>query len=369
MRSAAVTATVLLALAASGRAWAANAPAALAGSWRLGSGATVVLAANGDAREAGRRGSWQRDGRTYVIMWFNPEPGMENEIDEVDRVSLSADGKTLQGNQEDGTRISGVRLAHAVTLPVPAARAGGSGVAYAPARTTATGVTPAALSRRANAGQLRATASLPVAAAAATVTAGPAIAATSATAPVPSSASQAVVQAPASSYQAGAQASVLSATALAPAMPGAPTVAAPPVATNVVTAPSLNAGVPAHTSQGVDVHLPVPAGAPIVSPQIIGFSAPNQHQDLAISLPGWDLYMTFCPAPGNCASGGSTIPVSCANQYTLSTSWIQGPNATVTVYGPRIAHVTLDCTIYVEPDYTPPVKGYLATPITIHIRT
>jgi hypothetical protein len=89
---------------------------------------------------------------------------------------------------------------------------------------------------------------------------------------------------------------------------------------------------------------------------------------MSISLAGFTGYMGFCLAPGNCAFGG-TSTWSCSSQLAAIIPFdFPGPSATVTVIGPVLPHVNLDCTLYAQAPFgTYPSSGYYTTPVAVHI--
>jgi hypothetical protein len=103
----------------------------IVGTWRWSNGSPAVFAADGTVRRQGQTGQWERQGNRYVITWFDPQPGMQNEIDSIDTVTLSPDGTALHGAAGDGSAVNAALLSRAQMAVAPPV-ANRSAVAYAP---------------------------------------------------------------------------------------------------------------------------------------------------------------------------------------------------------------------------------------------
>jgi hypothetical protein len=293
---------------------------------------------------------WSQDGRTFVITWFDPKPGMENEIDAVDRVTLSADGATLRGNADDGAHISATRTSHALlAVAAPSGTRSATATAVASASSAIVRLRP----RRASDAGMAAYNGLGAsfAAAQARNTAAGAVATPgSVAANGPATASAA---APASAQQ-GAFAGTSSSS----------------IAAGATSTGGSSPGTSTGTYAGAAVmQSPKAPGPPSVSPVSVSFTAVNQKVVLSVSLPGYTDAIGFCLAPGNCALGASSAPWSCQAQIALTTPMIfQGPGpVTIVMYGPNREHVSMDCVFYVQAPYGT-IMNYYSTKVLVTIR-
>ena len=104
----------------------------IVGTWRWANGGPAVFAPDGTARRQGQTGEWERRGDSFVVTWFDAQPGMQNEIESIDTLALSGDGKSLSGRAGDGSTVRAALISRAhVAVAAPAANR--AAVAYAPA--------------------------------------------------------------------------------------------------------------------------------------------------------------------------------------------------------------------------------------------
>jgi hypothetical protein len=102
------------------------------GTWRWANGGPAVFAPDGTARRQGQTGEWERQGDSFVVTWFDAQPGMQNAIESIDTLALSGDGKSLSGRAGDGSTVRATLISRAqVAVAAPAANR--AAVAYAPA--------------------------------------------------------------------------------------------------------------------------------------------------------------------------------------------------------------------------------------------
>ncbi len=319
----------LFALVGGARA-ALAAPPPIVGTWHLSDGRTFALAADGNARGGGRTGMWAQDGRTFVITWFNPQPGMENEIEEVDRVAVAPNGTALSGKTDAGARIGGTRTAHAVAAQNAPRSVEAAAVAAA---------RPSARVRRPPGSD-------------GGMTAYNGLGRTNAAAEI---------------LGTTGETSATSATSVTSAPPGA-TTAASLASASTTSGSTPTASTRSSYAGAAAPGVPKAPGPPIVSPLLVSFTAMNQKVVMSVSLPGFTDYMGFCLAPGNCALGASSAPWSCNSQiaFTVPISF-QGPGpVTIVMYGPTIPHVNMDCTFYVQAPLG--FINYYTTKVLVSIR-
>jgi len=322
---------------------APNAP--IVGTWRLADGTAIAIGPNGDVRGGGRKGAWSQDGRTFVITWFDPKPGMENEIDAIDRVTLSADGTTLSGKGDDSARISATRTSRALlAVAAPSGARDATATAVASASSGSVRVRPQSAADGGmpaynGLGRRYAAAQGPTAAAAPSVP----VAASGANAGAAAS-----TQSAATGGSAGAQSNAMGGSAAA--------------ASSGATTQVSYGGAAVYQS-------PKAPGPPSVSPISVTFTAVNQKIPLSVSLAGFTGVIGFCLAPGNCALGASSEPWSCNAQISGAIPILfQGPGpVTIVMYGPNIPHVNLDCVFYVQAPYGATIN-YYSTKVLVNIR-
>ncbi len=263
-----------------GTTFAAAAQTTIVGTWRWTGGGPAVFAPDGTVRRNGQNGLWERRGTTYVVTWLDAKPGMENEIDSVETLTMSSDGTALHGRAQDGRAVSAALLSRA-QVAVAAPPANRSAVAYAPRVVARSRPAPRALSEYTSGGaldtvsQTAATARRPAASQSATP------ATTQSTQSVPASGQTAAAATTASTTYAP-PAPVYTPTIYITAPGNAPLTAPAGGMTHSATAASAPQAVPTVFTPAYQV------GNIVVAPSLLIFSGPNQSQQITVSQVGFN---------------------------------------------------------------------------------
>jgi hypothetical protein len=338
---------------------AAQAPS-IVGTWRWSNGSPAVFAPDGTVHRNGQSGEWERQGNRFVITWFDPKPGMQNEIDAIETVTLSAGGTSLRGTSADGRAVSGALLSHGqITVAAPAANR--SAVTSAPAvsslrrstpvRTSSTG----ALAEYASGGAYGAAAAAAARRPAATQSSSSsATSSSNSTASGGSStpASAAVAQTAQSSVQTAAQAAPQSAVASATAPVQTPTI--------YITAPGAGR-VPAPVG---NVNVPTVMPNLTVTPSQV--YVPGNSSAVAYATVTWVMANPPAISDPSCVNGPTNaIAANGAPGYMgpiAVVNWAIGPaSASITVSAGKF--VGSECTVVISTtptgNWTNPLRGVL----------